>query len=143
MPCSTCRNDNQGFRPQSRETKRLVLPKNRYRQKQLGKIQQEQPCRRCFQTNCNCFLISPKDSKCEGCRKANLRCNWSLERARKSTARQERRKIEKQARHERLGFVPVPRDKKCYRCAERIMACDRKVPCNRCSESLQRVSYRP
>ena len=143
MPCSICRNDHQACRSQSRETKRLVLPENRYRQRRIGRVQQDQPCRRCFQTSRNCFLADPSASQCEGCHKATRQCNWNLDGAKQSTAKRERRGAERQARHEQLGFVPVPRAQKCYRCAERIMACDGKIPCNRCSESPKRISCRP
>ena len=54
-PCSTCRNDNQACRPQSKTTRRLVLPENRHRKKQIGRIQQDQPCRRCFQISRTVF----------------------------------------------------------------------------------------
>lgn len=143
MPCSICRKDNQGCRSQSKETKRLILPENRHRRKEIGRVQQDQPCRRCFQTNRTCFLIDPSNPKCEACQKANLNCNWNLDGVKRSTARQKKRQAEKEERHKKLGFVPVPRDQKCYRCAAKIMTCDGKIPCNKCNTLLQRLACRP
>lgn len=117
IPCSTCRKESQGCRPQSKETRKLILPGNRHKRKEIGRVQQEKPCRRCFQTNRNG--------------------------AKKSTARQDRRRIEKEARYEKLGFVPVPREQKCYRCAARIKTCDGKIPCNQCETPQLRVTCRP
>ena len=142
-PCLTCRNDNQACRPQSKETKKLILPMNRHKRKEIGRVQQDQPCRRCFQTNRTCFLVDPSNPQCEGCQKAKLNCNWNLDGAKQSTARQKRRQAEKEARYKNLGFVPVPRDQKCHRCAAKIMACDGKIPCNKCNTLLQRLACRP
>jgi hypothetical protein len=143
IPCSICKKENQACRPQSRETKRLILPENRHKRKEIGRVQQDQPCRRCFQTNRTCFLLDSSNPKCEGCQKSKLNCNWNLDGAKQSTARQRRRQAEKEAKHRILGFAPVPRDQKCYRCARKIMTCDGKVPCNKCSTLLQRLACRP
>jgi hypothetical protein len=143
MPCSTCKNEKKACRPQSKETKRLVLPENRNRLKEIGGSLQDPPCRRCLQTSRSCYLVGPTGSQCEGCKKANRRCSWSLDGAKKSMARQKRREAEKQAKHEKLGFVPVPRDQKCYRCAKRRMACDGRYPCNKCNTINLRLSCRP
>ncbi|KGO69328.1 Integrase, catalytic core [Penicillium italicum] len=114
-PCLTCRNDNQACKPQSKETKKLILPENRHKRKEIGKVQQNQPCRRCFQTNRTCYLIDSSNLHCEACQKAKLNCNWNLDGAKKSTAQQKRRQAEKEEKHKKLGFAPVPRDQKCYR----------------------------
>ncbi|KAF2175900.1 hypothetical protein K469DRAFT_683368 [Zopfia rhizophila CBS 207.26] len=143
VPCSTCKNEKKVCRPQSKETKRLVLPENRNRRKEIGGSLQDPPCRRCLQTNRSCNLVGPTGSPCEGCKKANLRCNWNLDGAKKSMARQRKREAEKQAKYEKLGFVPVARDQKCHRCARGRMACDGNHPCNKCNTTQLSISCRP
>lgn len=46
-------------------------------------------------------------------------------------------------RKEKLGFIPVSREKKCYRCAWRGIACDGNYPCSRCDKESTRRSCRP
>lgn len=82
------------------------------------------------------FSYHPNDPQCEGSQKWNIRCNWNLDGARRFPVRQEEREAEWEARNGKLGFVPVPRDKKCFTCAARIRACDGKIPCNRCNTSV-------
>ena len=143
MPCSICKNEKKACRPQSVKTKRLVLPENRNRRKEIGGSLQDPSCRRCFQTTRSCYLVGQTGSQCEACKKANLRCNWNLEKAKQSLAQRKRREAVKQARYQKLGFVPVPRDEKCYRCAEKRLACDGGRPCNKCDTSQLRLSCRP
>ena len=143
MSCSTCTHERQVCRPQSEETKRLVLPENRDRRKEIGGSIQDQPCRKCFQRGTKCYLLGPNGSQCEGCKKKNIRCNWILDGAKKSMAQQDKREAKKQARQEEIGFVPVPRDQKCQRCAQKGIACDGGHPCNKCNTNLLRLSCRP
>jgi len=142
IPCTICKNEKRRCIPQTEKTKRLVLPENRYKRREIGGSQQDPPCRLCFQTNKRCVLVGPVGSPCEGCKNSKLRCNWNLEKAKRSTIKKTRQEAEKQARYDRLGFVPVSRDRKCYRCAQRRIACDGRLPCNRCSISRLRRSCR-
>jgi hypothetical protein len=120
-----------------------VLPENRDRRKRIGGSIQDQPCRRCFQRGVKCYLVNPNDSLCEGCRKQNIRCNWNLEGANTSTAWQDKRKAQQRARHEELGFVPVPRNQKCFRCTQNKIACNGEHPCNKCNTTLLSLPCRP
>lgn len=128
---------------QSKETRRLVLPENRHRRKKIGGSQQNPPCRLCFQRNKRCHLVGPTGSPCEGCKNNHLRCNWNLEGAKRSTNRTMKSEALKQTRYEKLGFVPVSRDRKCHRCAQRRIACNGGHPCNKCNITQLRLSCRP
>jgi hypothetical protein len=121
MPCLMCKNGKFPCRAQTKETKRLVLPKNRGRSKPITGAKQDPPSRRCFQVGNNCHLAGSAGSQCEHCKRHNIRCNWNLDGAKKSRALQKRQETRTQAWQERLGFTPVPRDQKCYRCAEKII----------------------
>ena len=63
-------------RPQTKETKRLVLPENRNRGRRLWS-QQDPPCRRCFQRISN--VISLVHAAHVKAARKQLRCNWNLE----------------------------------------------------------------
>ena len=143
IPCSNCRNEKMLCRTQSRETKRLVLPENRHRVKEIkyGSLQ-DPPCRLCFQLGNACYLSGSSGSRCEGCKKLNRLCKWNLEGAKADTARVNRKRRDMQARREKLGFTPVPRDQKCQRCASRVWACDGKYPCIRCNTEQLCLSCR-
>ena len=143
MPCSTCKNEKRMCILQTEKTKRLVLPENRHKRRKIGGSQQDTPCRLCFQTNKRCILVGPIGLPCEGCKNNNRRCNWNLEGAKRATVKKMESEAKKQAKHEKLGFVPVSLDQKCSRCAQRRIACDGKHPCNKCNISRLRRSCRP
>ena len=50
MPCLTCVHRKTKCAPQSKETKRLVLPENRTKSKPIAHPKLYRPCRLCFQT---------------------------------------------------------------------------------------------
>ena len=128
-------------KPQTTETKRLVLPENRDRAKPSLGPESAQPCRQGFQGGFRCYLISAAGSRCERCKKNKRRCNWDLDGAKRYGVRE--KEIRKLSRQERLGFAPVPREKKCHRCAWIGLACDGMRPCNRCNIETTHRSCRP
>ncbi|KAH6675104.1 hypothetical protein B0J14DRAFT_562118 [Halenospora varia] len=83
----------------------------------------------------------PADTICARYKKDNIRCKWNLDGAKIWRSRQ--KEVKKQARQDKLGFIPVPREQKCYRCAENVLACDGRYPCNRCNTKCLRRSCRP
>ena len=113
MPCSNCVRWKKKCAPQSSKTKRLVLPENRSRSKPISHPKLDKPCRVCFQSDRNCY-IAPGGSKCDRCKSKNVTCNWNLEGAKKSNARQKQKDARKLATQGKLGFIPVPQDQKCY-----------------------------
>jgi hypothetical protein len=84
VPCVPCKTKRLKCRPQTRETKRLVLPQNRSISRPITGAKQEPPCRKCFQGVWNCYLVGPAGSTCERCRRHNLACSWDLKGARSS-----------------------------------------------------------
>ena len=145
-PCSTCKNKGCRCAPQSKETKRLILPENRNKKKGITGAIQDPPCRLCFQRFHPCYLIGSRDNKCEPCKKLKnntLRCNWDLEGAKRSNAMTKAKEDAKKRTKERFGFSPVPQDKKCDRCARLRRACDGNCPCNNCNTIRLRNSCRP
>jgi hypothetical protein len=145
-PCSYCKTRYR-CGPQSKETKRLVLPENRNKKKAITGAIQDPPCRLCFQRFHPCYLIGSRDNKCEPCKKLKknkLRCNWDLEGAKRSNAIIKAKEDARKRREEKLGFAPVPQDKKCDRCARQNTACDGKSPCIKCNNNIRlRNSCRP
>lgn len=142
-PCSMCAKLQNACGPQSKNTKNLVLPENRNRKAEIRGSLQDPPCRKCFQVVHRCYLNGPAGSKCERCARLDVVCNWNLDGAKKSAARQRRQEASKQNRHDKHGFTPVSWDKKCYRCATRRIACDGGSPCSRCNTTRLRSSCRP
>jgi len=140
FPCSTCTKHRNACKPQSKNTKRLVLPENRNRRPEIRGALQDPPCRKCFQLGHKCYLAG---SECERCKKLKIRCNWNLDGAKKSNAEQRRKEIKNRNRRDKYGFTPVPRDQKCYRCSTRGLACDGGQPCSRCNTTRLRSSCRP
>ena len=142
MPCLTCVHRKTKCAPQSKETKRLVLPENRTKSKPIAHPKLYRPCRLCFQTDRSCYL-GPGDVQCERCKSENRKCNGNLEGAKKSNVQQKEKDAKKLATQERLGFTPVPRDQKSYRCAQRNISCDGRHPCVKCNTIQLRRSCRP
>lgn len=145
-PCSTCKTKRHRCGPQSKETKRLILPENRNKKKAITGAIQDPPCRLCFQRFHPCYLVGSRDNKCEPCKKLKnntLRCNWDLEGAKRSNAMTKAKEDAKKRTKERFGFSPVPQDRKCDRCARLTKACDGKRPCNKCNTIRLRNSCRP
>lgn len=70
----------------------------------------------------------------------HLRCNWNLEGAKRSTNRATK---SKEKRYKKFGFVPISRDRKCHRYAQRRIACGGGCPCNKCNITQLRLSCRP
>ena len=139
IPCSVCKERRSLCRKQTKETKRLILPKNRGRSKEIAGTKQDPPCRKCFQQRSYCYLNGRPGSKCELCTRTNRPCDWNLEGAKQSRPTRNRT----QGNAESIGSKPTPRDKKCYRCASKVLACDGKYPCNKCNTDLLRRSCRP
>ncbi|KFZ24291.1 hypothetical protein V502_01231 [Pseudogymnoascus sp. VKM F-4520 (FW-2644)] len=143
-PCTMCAERGGGVcRPQTKQTKKLVLPKNRSWKKQITGLEQDPPCRKCFIFSVPCLLGDPADSQCKRCQKLNRPCVWDLKGAEKSTYNEDRKAERKQASQERLGFSAVSRDLKCYRCAKKRIACDGKQPCNKCNSKRLHTTCRP
>ena len=140
--CSTCALKKRKCVPQTEETKRLILPENRDKPRPIAYPKLERPCRLCFQTDRSCHL-APGDIQCERCKSKNRKCRWDLDGARNSNARQKQKDAKELATQEKLGFKRVPRDRKCYRCAQRNIACDGRYPCVKCNTLLMRRSCRP
>jgi hypothetical protein len=64
MPCTMCAEGGRGVcRPQTKQTKKLVLPKNRSWKKQITGLEQDPPCRKCFTFSIPCLLADPADSQ--------------------------------------------------------------------------------
>lgn len=142
-PCSTCTKTRGTCRPQTRNTKKLILPENRHKVKSIAPLRQDPPCRNCFRTGCICRLIDHADAQCEKCRMYRIRCDWNIEGANPPSAPQRLKELREQSTREKLGFVPVPQHLKCYRCAKSIMKCDGKQPCSTCDTKSLRRSCRP
>lgn len=144
MPCTTCAEGGRGAcLPQTKQTKKLVLPENRNWKKQITGVEQDPPCRKCFRHSLPCFLAHPTDSQCNRCQKLNRPCIWDLKGVEKSKYNEDRKAERQKASQERLGFIAVPRGQKCYRCAKRGRACDGKQPCNKCNTKRLRITCRP
>ena len=141
-PCSTCVRKKSTCMPQSRKTRRLVLPENRNRSKPISYPRSDPPCRVCFQADRPCRL-EPGGERCNRCKTKNVRCNWNLNGAKNSNSQQRSKDAKKSATQDRLGFTPVSQEQKCYRCAQRNIACDGKHPCVKCNTLLKRRSCRP
>lgn len=140
--CSTCVLKKKKCVPQTEKTKRLILPENRGKARPIAYPELERPCRLCFQTDRSCHL-APGDIQCERCKSKGRKCRWDLDGAHNSNARQKQKDAKELATQEKLGFKRVPRDRKCYRCAQRNIACDGEYPCVKCNTLLTRRSCRP
>jgi hypothetical protein len=86
-PCSICVRTKSTCAPQSRKTRRLVLPENRSKSKPIPYPISDPPCRVCFQTDRPCHL-EPGTEQCNRCKTKNVRCNWNLEGAKNSNSQQ-------------------------------------------------------
>ena len=140
-PCSMCKSGRTTCKSQTRNTKRLVLPQNRGRAIPISGPEPAQPCRKCFQGGYRCHLVDASSPQCEHCMKVKTRCNWNLDGAKGYGVRM--KEIRKLSTEERLGFAPVSREEKCYRCARMRLACDGRRPCNKCNIETTRRSCRP
>lgn len=143
MPCTMCTQRRERCRTQTAQTKKLVLPENRTQKKQIVGSEQNPPCRKCFIFGLPCFLADPVRRHCDRCKRLDQDCVWNLEGAKQRQYNEIRKAARKEAARERRGFDAVAREKKCYRCENKRIACDGKYPCNRCNTTRLRATCRP
>lgn len=143
MPCTSCTQKREVCQSQTSQTKRLVLPKNRHRKKEISGLRQDPPCKRCFERVLPCYLADGANKTCVRCTKLERACVWEPGESKRQKLLEEQKTARKRASQKRLGFVAVPREQKCYRCENKRIACDGKQPCNKCNTKRLRTTCRP
>ena len=136
-PCDSCKNRHAACRDQTEETKSLIHPKDRNRKPLIQvaeKVQQDPPCRTCYEKGRGCYRYGPEGTPCIQCQ--NIRrgkpCNFDLTGA--VTPAQTKTDTRAGGEH------AVPREQKCYRCERRGLSCNGKYPCNKCTTARTRNS---
>jgi hypothetical protein len=104
---------------QTPETRKLVLPENRNRRKEIGEKLEDPPCESCWKKSLRCKLNTPGHSRCGYCITRSLVCNWN-------------HPSDPSARFTR-GKPKISLDQKCVRCFTRHLTCDGKTPCDKCN----------
>jgi hypothetical protein len=118
-PCSQCKTYRMRCVDQTPETRKLVLPENRNRRKEIGEKLEDPPCESCWKKSLRCKLNTPGDSRCGHCITRSLVCNWN-------------HPSDPSARFTR-GKPKISLDQMCVRCFTRHLTCDGKTPCDKCN----------
>ena len=130
-PCTTCKQSRGHCADQTKESQSLIHPKDRNRKRQIEgtqRIEQNPPCRHCYETGRTCISNGPEGTPCRPCKQrfanqAAYRCHFDLTGAIASVKTNTRAG----------GEHSVPYDQKCGRCARLTKACNGKQPCNNCT----------
>lgn len=130
-PCTPCKRSRSYCINQTQSSRSFINPKDRCVKRKLlnmERTEQVPPCVRCYEKNHTCIRHGPQGRPCNFCKRAVCshtanQCQFDLTNANQET------KI-----NSRAGGEPsVAYDQKCYRCADKVRACNGEFPCNNCA----------